>query len=444
MTFRGRLTLVSAAAVALVIAVASVVVYFVARSQLRAEVDDALRVLGNEAVVNQTENGLIHIHLPLAEFGGAQGYAQATRVDGTISPLNVNAPLPVSERVLAVAAGNEPAFFEDLTVQGIHVRTYTASAASLGLPGYAVQFARPLDEVDSSLRRLGVMLALITGLGMAMAALVGRVVTAATLRPVRRLTDTAEHVTETRDLTSRIEVRGRDELSRLAGAFNRMLGTLETSVLSQRQLVADASHELRTPITSARTNIELLARPDAFEAPERERLFKEVVEQLEELTGLVNDLVELAREGEPGLFLEEVRLDLLVGEAVDRIRGHSSVIFDTELDTSLVRGDAARLSRAVGNLLENAAKWSALGGRVEVRVSAGEICVRDHGPGIADEDLPFVFDRFYRSSAARGLPGSGLGLAIVRQVTEAHGGKATAENAPGGGALLRMSFPQPI
>lgn len=432
MTFRGRLTLVSAVAVAITIGMASVVVYFVARAQMRAEVDEALEQLRRTVSMG-------HIEVPAPEFGGAGGYAQLTKTNGAaIIKGGDPGELPVTERVLAVAAGDEPAFFADTVVRGYHLRVLSAP---LG-PGFAVQLARPLDEIDASLRRLAVMLAIITALGMALATAIGRAVTAATLAPVRRLTETAEHVSATRDLTSRIELRGRDELSRLAAAFNQMLGTLETSVLSQRQLVADASHELRTPITSARTNIELLARPDAFEPEERERLFKEVIVQLEELTDLVNDLVELAREGEPGLFLEELRLDHVVEEAVERVRSlFPNVRFETKLESSIVRGDAGRLLRAVGNLLENAAKWSPPDGTVEVDVNDIDVTVRDHGPGIAEEDLPHVFDRFYRSSAARGLPGSGLGLAIVRQVVQAHGGRVTAENAADGGAFFRLHFP---
>jgi two-component system sensor histidine kinase MprB len=414
------------------IGVASVVVYFVARSQMRTEVDESLEQI-------RTNVSMGHIEPPAPEFGGAGGYAQLARSDGT-AIVKGGAPgeLPVSQQVLDVANGKAVSFFYDDVVRGFHLRVLTYPAE----PGFAVQIARPLDEVDSSLGRLAVMLAIITALGLALAIVVGRAVTAATLAPVRRLTETAEHVSATRDLTSRIEVGGKDELSRLAAAFNQMLSTLETSVLSQRQLVADASHELRTPITSARTNIELLARPDAFEPEEREGLFKEVIEQLQELTDLINDLVEVAREGEPGLFLEELRLDYVVEEALGRVRSvFPEVRFETKLEESTVRGDSDRLVRAVGNLLENAAKWTPPGRAVDIETRDQEVVVRDHGPGIAEEDLPFIFDRFYRSSAARGLPGSGLGLAIVRQVVQAHGGTVTAGNAPGGGAVFQIHFP---
>ena len=167
-----------------------------------------------------------------------------------------------------------------------------------------------------------------------------------------------------------------------------------------------------------------------------------MVAQLGELTVLVTDLVDLARGDEPALVAEDVRLDMLVADAVERARRHApDKAFFAELDPSLVKGVPARLDRAVMNLLDNAAKWSPPGGQIEVHVRDGELSVRDHGPGIEEADLPYVFDRFYRAAEARGLPGSGLGLAIVRQVADSHGGTVTAERAQGGGARLRLKLP---
>jgi two-component system sensor histidine kinase MprB len=221
-----------------------------------------------------------------------------------------------------------------------------------------------------------------------------------------------------------------------------MLEALQTSEHAQRQLVADASHELRTPLTSLRTNIEVLAQVDALPPADRERLLADVLAQLDELTVLVTDLVDLARGDEHASVTEDVRLDLLVGEAVERARRHAlGRRFETHLDPCLVRGVPSRLDRAVSNLLDNAAKWSPIGGRIVVRVAGGEVRVRDYGPGISESDLPFVFDRFYRAPAARGLPGSGLGLAIVRQVVESHGGSMRAEQPDGDGALFVMQLP---
>jgi two-component system sensor histidine kinase MprB len=318
-------------------------------------------------------------------------------------------------------------------VADVHVRVLTFAFG----PGFAVQVARPLTEVDDTLAQVRLYLLLIAGGGVTLAALLGLLVSGAALAPVRRLTETAERVSETGDLSERIEVDGRDELSRLAGSFNAMLAALEDSNRAQRQLVADASHELRTPLTSLRTNIEVLAGDRALPAEERGRLLSDVVEQLGEMTTLIAELIELARAEEQTLHVEDVRLDLLAADAVERARRNQpGVAFTTRFEKSVVHGVPGTIERAISNLLDNAAKWSPPGAAVEVEVRDDRVTVRDHGPGIADEDLPYVFDRFYRARSARGMPGSGLGLAIVRQVAEAHGGDVVAERAEGGGTRI--------
>lgn len=218
-----------------------------------------------------------------------------------------------------------------------------------------------------------------------------------------------------------------------------MLAALEESSRAQRQLVADASHELRTPLTSLRTNIEVLASERKLPPGERERLLTDVVDQLGEMTTLISELIELARGAQQTAEPEDVRLDLIAADAVERTRrNRPNVTFKTDLDESVVQGVPATIERAVGNLLDNAAKWSPPGGEVEVSVKDGSVTVRDHGPGIEEEDLPYVFDRFYRARSARGLPGSGLGLAIVRQVADSHGGSVVAERANGGGTRMTL------
>ncbi|MGH2985381.1 MAG: sensor histidine kinase, partial [Solirubrobacterales bacterium] len=248
----------------------------------------------------------------------------------------------------------------------------------------------------------------------------------------------------THDLSRRIDPRGGRELGDLARSFNTMLNALETSLDSQRQLVADASHELRTPLASLRTNIEVLAKSKRMPEAARERLLADVVAQLDELTLLVGDLVDLARDAE----LDEqaavtLRLDRLVEGAVERARTHTaSVQISLAASPCTVRGVESTLERAVYNLLDNAIKWSPDGGEVEVEVSqSGEVSVADRGPGIEAEDMPHVFDRFFRSATARELPGSGLGLAIVRRAAETHGGTVRAESRPGGGTLIRLRLP---
>ncbi|MFL5921456.1 MAG: ATP-binding protein, partial [Gaiellaceae bacterium] len=320
----------------------------------------------------------------------------------------------------------------------VHTRVFTRAIE----PGIAIQAAQPVDDTDQAIGRLGLILAALGAGGVGLAAALGLVVTRTATRPVRELSEAAEHVARTRDLSRRIEARGGDELSRLAETFNTMLGALERSMRSQRQLVSDASHELRTPLTSLRTNIEVLAREDQLAPEERERLLDDVVEQIGEMTALIGELIELARESRPDAVVEppgDVRLDLLTADAVERTRrNRPNVEFATDLRESLVYGPPSTIERAVANLLDNAAKWSPPGGPVEVVVRDGEVAVRDHGPGIAEEDLPYVFDRFYRSRDARGLPGSGLGLAIVKQVAESHGGSVIAEQPRDGGTLMRL------
>jgi two-component system sensor histidine kinase MprB len=307
------------------------------------------------------------------------------------------------------------------------------------IQGYAVQVARSLTEVDHTLGRIRTYLFVIDAAGIALAAALGLLVSGAALAPVRRLTDATENVTATGDLTERIDESGRDELSRLASRFNTMLGALEDSTRAQRQLVADASHELRTPLTSLRTNIEVLASERTLPAGERERLLRDVVEQLGEMTTVVAELIDLARGDQQHHETEDVRLELLVAGAVERARrNRPGVTFITELQQSFVHGVPSNIERAVANLLDNAAKWTPPGGQVEVEVADATVTVRDHGPGIDEEDLPHVFNRFYRASAARKQPGSGLGLAIVRQVATAHGGDVVAERADGGGTRMTL------
>jgi two-component system, OmpR family, sensor histidine kinase MprB len=442
MSFRARLTLVSAAAVALAVLLAAPVVYFVVRDGLRDQVDEGLIERAEpierfpiEAIRSRRGTAFL---APGPELGGARGYVQVVRSNGmTLNPPGETVELPVDEDVLSVARGEADRFLADKDVAGVHVRVLTIPLA----PGFAVQVARPLTEVDDTLARIRTLLILIAAGGIGLAAALGLAVSRAALAPVRQLTETSEKVTETGDLSQRIDARGQDELSRLASSFNTMLSALEESTRAQRQLVADASHELRTPLTSLRTNIEVLASGRRLPAEERKRLLTDVVEQLGEMTLLIAELIELARcEQQPG-EPEDVRLDLLAADAVDRARrDRPGVTFTTDLEESLVHGDPDMIGRAVANLLDNAAKWSPPGGKVEVDVRNGRVTVRDHGPGIAEEDLPYVFDRFYRARSARGLPGSGLGLAIVRQVAHAHGGEVTTERAEGGGTRMLLSL----
>jgi two-component system sensor histidine kinase MprB len=335
-----------------------------------------------------------------------------------------------------------PVIFND-TVQ---VRLFTSSIGLLILlmyfPGGLVQIARPLTEVDDALRQLLYVVIAVGGVGILLAAGIGWVVARAALAPVSRFTRRTEALTANPDLSQRLEIQGQDELARLARSFNATLDALERSAEAQRHLVADASHELRTPIASLRANIQVLQDADLLPEADRESLRADIIAELDELAAVVGDVVELARGSKPSDVVDDVRIDQIVRALVERAerRAGDGVTFRVGLQPTVVSGEPERISRAVSNLLDNARRWSPPGGVVEVALRDGTLTVRDHGPGFEEDDLPRVFERFFRSDRARAMQGSGLGLAIVRQAAEAHGGRAEAHNAPGGGALVRVRF----
>ncbi|HEY2867947.1 MAG TPA: HAMP domain-containing sensor histidine kinase [Gaiellales bacterium] len=439
MSFRLRLTLASAAAVALAVAAACAIAYIVVGQRLYGQVDSALRAEATAAAPAVGTNG--QIPSPELFSTSDNDYMQAVSATGQIAGRSryIRGQLPITQTAVdAAEAPRGSVTLQTMTVQGVHLRVATVSLGN----GFSLQIARRLTDADVVLSQLRIWFLLVAAGGIALAALLGAFVAREALRPVRKLTETAENVAATHDLTQRIEVTGHDELSRLATSFNTMLAALEQAVAAQRQLVADASHELRTPLTSLRTNFEVLMRPAPLPEESRRKLEQDVHRQFDEMTVLVGDIVELARDGQSPGEEDDVRLDVLVAEAVERAeRNSADVDFRLEARPTLVRGVPARLDRAVRNLLDNAAKWSPRGDVVEVEVGEGMVTVRDHGPGIAQSDLPFIFDRFYRSAEARSMPGSGLGLAIVRQVAEAHGGHVTVETAADGGTRFVFSVP---
>ncbi|MFD9796117.1 sensor histidine kinase [Streptomyces sp. NPDC059070] len=352
--------------------------------------------------------------------------------------------LPVPPQAREVAAGQRRPYFTNITLSGHPARMLTTTLTR----GEALQVALRADTVEEGVRQAARLLVGVGAAGVLLAAGLGYWVSRTGLAPVARLTATAEHIAATRDPGHRIELPsgppGReDEVTRLAASFNTMLGELEQSVTAQRRLVADASHELRTPLTALRTNAELLARGDRLTEAQRIRASSALGRQIREVTVMVNDLIDLARDEEPTPLLEEVRLAPLVAHTVDTARAHwPATPFRLDLvdASATLPGVPARLARLLSNLLDNAAKFSPAGAEVEVVLSARELTVRDHGPGIAEEDLPYVFDRFYRADRARALPGSGLGLAMARQIARAHGAELSVRNAVGGGAEFRVSW----
>jgi two-component system sensor histidine kinase MprB len=385
----------------------------------------------------------VKIALPTAKLGGPVGYAQLLTGEGNVLRSGeLGQPgLPVSTATLAVAAGRRGAFFSDATVAGTHVRVFTTRLPT----GSGVwQVALPLTSMDSTLADLRWLLGGVSVGGILLAAALGLLVSRAALRPVSRLRRSAERIARTQDLGHRIAADGdeRDELGLLATSFNTMLASLETSRLAQRQLISDASHELRTPLTSVRANLDALAVGTSLSEAERARVLDAARAQLAELTVLVGDLIDLSKTGVESGELEDVRLDLAVSAAIERARARmGNCRYALEAEPCLVRAAPSRLDRAISNLLDNACKWGATSGPVEVTVGAGRVSVRDRGPGIADHDLSRVFDRFYRAPDARGMPGSGLGLAIVRHFAETHGGSVHASNDPAGGARLTLELP---
>jgi two-component system sensor histidine kinase MprB len=489
MSFRRRIAIAAAAAVAIAVVLVSLLTYLLTSHQLRGQVDSQLRNRGREAdrlaaflksegvhsprgreafglafeepprhattsaggTPTKTSNGArssgnLFGSLPMGP-GQVRGYQQVVGANGEIvvrSARRVSLPIGAATKRLAANGGRS--FFRDAHVHGVHLRVL---AEPLG-PGLVLQLAQPLTEVDSTLARLRLILVLLGGGAIGLGALLGLLVAGAAVGPLRRLSQATEHVALTQDLSERIEPVSEDELGLLARNFNAMLdalersmGALDASVHAQRQLVADASHELRTPVTSLRTNVEILQQTPDMDPAERQGMLGEVVDQIEELTLLMNDLIDLARGDEPGVESEDVRLDLVVSEVVERARRRAPrTPIEVELEPTIVAGLPARLERAVSNLIDNAIKYSPPGEPVEVALQAKELTVRDHGPGISAEDLPHVFDRFYRGAEARGRPGSGLGLAIVRQVVDQQGGSVVAEQAPGGGTLMRMHLPR--
>jgi two-component system sensor histidine kinase MprB len=437
MSFRRRLALSCGAAVAVVVVLGSVLAYWIVSDTLHDQIDDSLRSqAGMAGSVSVAGPGPTDSLLT----GEAPAFVRVIRnVQAGTTENGVPPTLGDDREFREVATGERPPFLADRVIDGARVRVLV----SKGPDGIAIFAARSLVDVDGTLFTLRWALGLLALAGILLAVVLSRLATRTAIRPVVSLTEAAEHVAATRDLSRRIHSAGDDEISRLATSFNTMLEALERSQRAQRQLVADASHELRTPLTSLRTNLEVLARGGPPDAGDRDRLRADLVAQLEELSALVGDLVELARGEEPEApSVEDVRLDRLVAAAIERARRHApDVTFETALEPALVQGVPARLDRAVANLLDNAAKWSPAGSVIDVRLHDGELTVRDRGPGIELGDREQVFDRFFRTDSARGRPGSGLGLAIVRQVVETHGGTVVAEAADGGGTLLRLRLP---
>jgi two-component system sensor histidine kinase MprB len=437
---RTRLTTVAALAATLTIVAVVSVAYVAVRHQLRGQIDHQLRRQIGEVRTTSgfnplTGQGQVTINTIAGDIGG---YWQVVGANGATEGPNA---LPVTNRDIAIAKRDARMSMRDARLNNQHVRLVTAPVE--GVPDLAVQIALPLAEVDHQLHELALAFAILALAGLGATVLLSWAAVRRVTRPVRTLTEAAEQIAETRDLTLRITAEGTDELGRLATSFNTMLDALERSLTAQRQLVTDASHELRTPLASLRTNAEVLNDVDRLSTEQRQAVLSGIVTQLDELTGLVAAVVELARGEAPPSEHEDVLYDELVARAVDRARRHwPALTFRLTSEPVTVRGIPQRLDRAVANMLDNAGKFSPDGGVVDVDLdAAGRLVVADRGPGVPDDALPYVFDRFFRADEARALPGSGLGLAIVQQVAEGHGGSITLTNRPGGGTVATLALP---
>ncbi|MEV7861250.1 HAMP domain-containing sensor histidine kinase [Streptomyces hirsutus] len=457
---RARLSLLVAAAVAFAVAAVSVTCWFIVQGKLYQQLDNDLKkatVLQGPQRVDEIRRALnTCTDTPRDSMDGAFGetFSQVVRDDGTVCLFPNSAGrievTPSDRDVIASAGTGSTGLYRDGTDQdGAEVRVLTLplvinNPSTLTSSKAAVLVAVPLKGTESTLNDLALILLLVSGVGVLGAAAAGLAVARAGLRPVDKLTEAVEHVARTEDLGIRIPVGddAEDEVARLSRSFNSMTSALASSRDLQQQLIADAGHELRTPLTSLRTNIELLTRSEETGRPlpagDRRALLASVKAQMTELAALIGDLQELSR---PDTGQHEGRAQIVPWQDVvesalrrARLRGPELTI-TADVHPWYVRAEPSALERAVVNILDNAVKFSPEGGMIEVRLADGALTVRDHGPGIAADELPYVFDRFWRSPTARALPGSGLGLSIVARTVQQAGGTVAltrAEDGAGG------------
>lgn len=436
-----RVTLLAGMAVALSVAIVALAGYATVRMQMYSALDQSLLERAAAAARTEALSALTSQRVPSWALGAADVRIGFIDANGEVTTVDRGESIPLTGTEVAVARGATD--FSKRTAAG-EGGPYRVVAVPTQEPGVALVLAQSLEPTEATLERLGLVLTIFGLIGVLGATLAGWLVARNGLRPVRRLTHATEEIARTERLAP-ITVEGNDEIARLATAFNAMLAALAASGDRQRQLVADAGHELRTPLTSLRTNLDLLVQADhrgGLSEQARSELLADVRFQIEELTTLIGDLVELARDEPVPAAVEPVDLAEIVDRSVERVRRRAAGLeFDVHASPWWVTGEPAALERAVTNLLDNAAKWSPPLGVVTVRLDDGTLLVADEGSGIAEEDLPHVFDRFYRSPESRSMPGSGLGLAIVRQVAERHGGTVRAGAAHTGGAAFWLTLP---
>jgi two-component system sensor histidine kinase MprB len=436
---RNRVALAAGVTSGVCLLLVAVAIFVLERADLRRSVDQELMEQAEAVTAAIRADGRIYdaIHPPPLQIQTV--YAQRLAPDGSTTPLVTDDPvLAVSDQALAVARGEEGRVFEDQFVAGSHVRVLTTPVA-----GGALQFAHPLEMTDVHLGHLVGLLAAGLVAGVAVAALVAHHIAKTVVRPVGSLADAAEEISGPWVPGHRLTLTdgGDADLRRLSESLNALLEARDDALRSQQRLVADAAHELLTPLTSVRANLQLLQGAQEGTRREHVELVTGVAVELDELTSLVRDLLELARLPDEAVDPEPVALDDLCGECVDWCRRrHPDLRVELDLESVMVEGRRSQLAHLVTNLLENAARWSPPGTTVEVRLREDALIVTDDGPGFAEEDLPHVFERFYRAESSRGTVGSGLGLAIVRRVAEQHGWSVRAGNAPAGGGRVTIEL----
>ncbi|MFC6287208.1 sensor histidine kinase [Nocardioides sp. GCM10027113] len=436
-----RVILLTTMAVGLAVAFVALGAFLTVRMQMLATLDESLLDRAEKAARYPALSRITtDYELPSWALGAADVRIIYITSDQRWRTFDTGPALELGSPELDVAGGDASYSVRTIGAGDTDYRVVTVPT----VPGQALVLAQSIEPQQETLARLGLVMLLFGGAGVIVAGMAGWAVARNGLRPVRRLTVAVEEIARTEDLRP-LPVEGDDEIARLATAFNQMLTALAASRDRQRQLVADAGHELRTPLTSLRTNLDLLSQADTaggLPAEARAELLDDVRAQIEELTTLIGDLVELAREEPLAPVVEPVDLAEIIDRALARVRRRAPAVhFDVRAGSWWVVGEAAGLERAVTNLLDNAAKWSPPDGSVTVRIADGVLTVDDHGPGIPTQDLPHVFDRFYRAEEARSMPGSGLGLSIVKQVVERHAGTVSAEPRPGGGTRLVVRLP---
>ncbi|GAB2752873.1 sensor histidine kinase [Streptomyces bullii] len=462
---RSRLALLVAAAVAFAVAAVSVTCWFIVQGKLYDEINNDLesgvpRSLPEDQVA-ATLSGCPQSPSEAFPFGPRfKGYVQIVKADGKACLYgNSTALVKTTGGDTDVAEHpriGEGALRDGKDGDGNPVRVLTTALVLDGVDGRylarnaALQIAVPLDSTRSTLNELALILLLVSGVGVLGAGAAGLAVARAGLRPVDKLTDAVEHVARTEDLNIRIPVEddSEDEIARLSRSFNSMTSALASSRDLQQQLIADAGHELRTPLTSLRTNIELLTRSEETGRPlpeaDRKALLASVKAQMTELAALIGDLQELSRPdtGQHADRAQIVAWQDVVESALRRARLRGPELTVTaDVQPWYVRAEPSALERAVVNILDNAVKFSPEGGTIEVRLADGVLTVRDHGPGISADELPHVFDRFWRSPSARALPGSGLGLSIVARTVQQAGGEVSLSAAADGGTVATIRLP---